>query len=704
MKRLFPGALVAALCSAGLLSAQAQQAAPVAAMPAAATAAPATTAVSATPAAPAKASGIDLQFVDPAARAQDDFYQHVNGLWINRTEIPADKSRWGAFSELQENTLPKLRGLIEDAAASHAAKGTDAQKVGDLYASFMDQPARERLGRAPLAGDFARIDSMKDKKQIAGVIAYFNKIGATSPFDFEITQDSRDATKYVAQLSQGGLGLPDRDYYLKDDDAKLRAVRNKYQELIQTMLAQNGDQQAAASARDILALETALAKVQWTKVENRDPVKTYNKVELAKLAELTPGYEWKSYQRATGIDGRVTYVVVSQPSYFTGLSKILETTPLPVWKAYFKWHLLNRYASYLAQADVDTRFGFYGTVLRGVPQNELAWKRGVRLVESGAGEILGKQYVAKYFPPEYKARMDQMVANLMAAYRQSIDGLDWMGAATKKEAQAKLATFVPKIGYPSKWRDYSKLSIDRKDLVGNVRRATMFEYQRELAKLGKPLDRTEWGMTPQTINAYYNPQLNEIVFPAAILQAPFFTASADDAVNYGGIGAVIGHEISHGFDDQGSQFDQLGNLRDWWTKEDHEKFAVKTKALVKQYAAFSPVPGYFVNGELTLGENIADNSGLAIAYKAYRLSLGGKEAPVIDGLTGDQRFYLGWAQVWRSKSREAQAIVQVKTDPHSPEQFRGNGTLRNQPGFYGAFDVKEGDKMYLKPDERVLIW
>ena len=694
MKRILPGALCIALGTAGLLSAHAQPT----------DAAKSSVAAPATTGAPLS-SGIDLQYVDPAARAQDDFYRHVNGLWLQKTEIPADKSRWGAFSELQENTLPQLRGIIDAASKDPAAtQGSDTQKIGDMYASFMDQATRDRLGRAPLAGDFARIDSMHDKKQIAGVIAYFNQIGATAPIDFDITQDSKDATKYVAEIGQGGLGLPDRDYYLKDDDAKLKDARLKYQALIEDMLAKGGDKQAAANARDILALETAIAKIQWTKVENRDPVKTYNRIELAKLVALTPGYDWKTYQRATGIDGRVTYLVANQPSYFNGLAKVIESTPLPVWKAYFKWQLLNRYAPYLAQADVDRRFAFYGTVLRGVPQNEVTWKRGVRLVEGGAGEILGKLYVEKYFPPENKARMEKLVANLMVAYRQSIDTLDWMSPDTKKEAQKKLSTFAPKIGYPNKWRDYSKLTVEKKDLVGNVRRATTFEYQRQLAKLGKPLDRTEWGMTPQTINAYYNPQLNEIVFPAAILQPPFFNATADDAVNYGGIGAVIGHEISHGFDDQGSQFDELGNLRDWWTKDDHQKFAVKTKALVAQYAAYSPLPGYFVNGELTLGENIADNSGLAIAYKAYRLSLGGKEAPVIDGLTGDQRFYLGWAQVWRGKSRDAQVIVQIKSDPHSPEQFRGNGTLKNQPGFYSAFGVKEGDKMYLKPEERVLIW
>ena len=693
MKRYFLGALCVALSSGSLSPAQAQQA----------DAAKSSVATPATPV--ALSSGIDRQYADPKTRAQDDFYKHVNGGWMEKTEIPADKASWGSFNELAENTLPQLRDIIENAAKNPAAtKGTDQQKIGDMYASFMDQTTRDRLGRTPLAADFAKIDSLKDKKQLAALIAYFNQIGATAPIEFGITQDSKDATKYVAEIGQSGLGLPDRDYYLKDDDAKLKDVRTKYQALIEAMLAKGGDKDATSHARDILAVETALARVQWTKVENRDPVKTYNRVELAKLAAMTPGFDWKSYQRTTGIDGKVTYLVVNQPSFFTGFAKVMQDTPLPVWKAYFKWHLLSRYSPYLAQADVDQRFAFYGSVLRGVPQNEVTWKRGVRLVEGGAGEILGKLYVEKHFPPENKARMEKLVANLMVAYKQSIDTLDWMSPATKKEAQGKLATFEPKIGYPSKWRDYTRLSIDKGDLVGNVRRSVMFEYQRQLAKLGKPLDRTEWGMTPQTINAYYNPQKNEIVFPAAILQPPFFTASADDAVNYGGVGAVIGHEISHGFDDQGSQFDQLGNLRDWWTKVDHEKFAVKTKALVAQYASYSPLPGYFVNGELTLGENIADNSGLAIAYKAYRLSLNGKEAPVIDGMTGDQRFYLGWAQVWRAKVREAQQIVYIKTDPHSPGEFRGNGTLKNQPGFYGAFGIKEGDKMYLKPEQRVLIW
>lgn len=650
-------------------------------------------------------SGIDKNNFDTAVRVQDDFYQSINGAWLNKTEIPADKSGWGAFLELRDGTLPQLRSIIEDAARNPAnVSGSEQQKIGDLFASFMDEPTRDVLGLKPLQSDFAKIAAITHKKQLPALIAYFSRIGVTVPYDIGVEQDARDATKYVVELGQSGLGLPDRDYYLNDDDAKLKDVRIKYQAQIQTMLLMAGNTNAAAAARNIVALETELAKVQWTKVENRDPVKRYNRVEVVNLGTLAPSYDWKSYLGAAGVHDTISYVIVKQPSYIKGFNEILNTTPLSVWKEYFSWHLLNSYAPYLTKAFVDQRFAFTGTVLRGVPQNEPTWKRAIRLEENALGEALGKLYVAKHFPPENKARMEKIVANLLEAYRQSIDTLDWMSPATKKEAHAKLATFVPKIGYPNKWRDYSALTITRDDLIGNVRRANAFGYQREIDKLGKPIDRQEWFMSPQTVNAYYNPGMNEIVFPAAILQPPFFDAMADDAVNYGGIGAVIGHEISHGFDDKGSLYDGLGNLRDWWTKEDRTRFSSKTSVLVKQYAAYSPVPGYNVNGELTLGENIADNSGLAIAFKAYKLSLAGKTAPVIDGMTGDQRFFIGFGQVWRSKTRDQQMIVQVKTDPHSPAQFRGNGSVLNHSSFYDAFGVKPGDKMYVPPAQRVTIW
>jgi predicted metalloendopeptidase len=465
-----------------------------------------------------------------------------------------------------------------------------------------------------------------------------------------------------------------------------------------------GDKNAAAKAEKIIALETELAKVQWTKVENRDPVKTYNKLDFDKLAALTPGYGWNTYLKDIGAAGKIDYVIVSQPSYLAGFNEVLKKTDLDTWKAYFTAHLLYSYADFLSKEWVDANFGFKGTVLRGVPENEPRWKRGVTLTERALGEAIGKIYVAQHFPPAYKARMETLVRNLLEAYRRSIDTLDWMGPQTKKEAQAKLAKFTPKIGYPNKWRDYSSLQISRDDLVGNVMRANNFAHDYDINKLGKPIDRDEWLMPPQTVNAYYNPEMNEIVFPAAILQPPFFDPNADDAANYGGIGGVIGHEISHGFDDQGSQYDGDGNLRDWWTKEDHERFAAKTRALIDQYNGYSPIEGYYVNGALTLGENIADNSGLAIAYKAYHLSLNGREAPVIGGLTGDQRLFMGWAQVWRAKLRDQYSLVLLKTDPHSPPRFRANGALQNQPAFYKAFNVKEGDRMYLPPEKRVTIW
>ncbi|WP_313029290.1 M13 family metallopeptidase, partial [Massilia alkalitolerans] len=633
------------------------------------------------------------------------FFQHLNGKWLKTVEIPADKSSWGAFYKLHDDTQPQLRAIIEKSAASKGAPaGSEVQLIGDFFASYMDEARLEQLGITPLKGELANIAAIKDKAELPAIFARLGRLGVTVPFSFYIHQDAKDSTKYVADLYQGGLGMPDRDYYLKADDAKLADTRAKYQQHVEKMLALSGDKNAAANAKAIVDLETELARVQWTKVENRDPIKTYNKVELAKLADIAPGYDWNAWLGAAGIAGKTDYVIVSQPSYLKGMAEIVNRVPLETWKVYLQQHLVNGYASYLSKAFVDQRFAFHGTVLSGAPKLEPRWKRGVSTVEGALGDAVGKLYVKEHFPAERKARMEALVKNLLEAYRQSIDTLDWMSPATKKEAQAKLAKFNPKIGYPNKWKDYASLSVKRDDLVGNVMRSREVEYNRELNKLGKPIDRDEWMMTPQTVNAYYNPELNEIVFPAAILQPPFFDMNADDAVNYGAIGAVIGHEISHGFDDQGSQYDGDGNMRNWWTEEDGKRFAEKTKVLVQQYASYSPLPGYHVNGELTLGENIGDNSGLAIAHKAYKLSLKGKKAPVINGLSGDQRFYMGWGQVWRAKMREPAQINQVKTDPHSPAQFRANGTLKNQPGFYDAFGVKEGDKMYLAPKDRVIIW
>jgi putative endopeptidase len=654
-----------------------------------------------------RASGIAIANMDTSVRAQDDFFANLNGKWLANTAIPADKASWGAFEKLDDDTKPQLRAIIEAAAADpNQAAGSDARRIGDFYASYMDEARLEQLGLSPLRGELERVSALRGKQDIPALIARFNRLGFTAPYGFGIHQDNKDSTRYVADLYQDGLGLPDRDYYLKPRDAKLAATLAKYQQHVARMLALAGRAQAGAEsdARAIVALETAMAKIQWTKVALRDPVKAYNKVALEQLPTLLPGYDWTSYLQQTGLAGKVDYVIVSQPSYLKGMRQLLEQTPLATWQAYFQWQVIHANAPYLSQAFASENFDFYGKVLSDVKEQQPRWKRAVNATDSALGESLGKLYVARHFPPERKARMEQLVANLLAAYQQSIATLDWMSPATKEQAQAKLARFTTKIGYPNKWRDYSSLVVTRDDLVGNVLRASEFAYQRQLAKLGQPIDREEWGMTPQTVNAYYNPEMNEIVFPAAILQPPFFDADADDAVNYGAIGAVIGHEISHGFDDQGAQYDGDGNLRDWWTAADHQQFAARSKMLVRQYSTFSPVKGYHVNGELTLGENIADNSGIAIAYKAYQIALGGQPAPVIDGLTGDQRFFMGFGQVWRSKIREAQQIVYLKSDPHAPDRFRANGTVRNQAPFYAAFGVKPGDKMYLPPRQRVSMW
>jgi putative endopeptidase len=653
----------------------------------------------------APVSGIDTQYIDTSVRPQDDFFTYLNGKWLKSTEIPADKASWGTFMKLRDDAQENSRGIIEAAHKDKTKKaGTDVQKIGDLYASFMDEARLETLGTKPLAGELQRIRTLKDKKGLPNLIAHLSKIGVATPYGIRVGQDARASTKYATYIGQGGLGMPDRDYYLKLDDKRMLEARTKYEEHVAQILTLSGAKNAAEQAKAIVAFETELAKVQWTKVENRDPVKRYNKMSVAELGALTPGYDWNAALAAAGVGNKLDYIIVAQPSYLSGFNRVLASTDLATLKSYFEWQLLREYSPYLSKAFVDANFAFYGTALTGVTENRPRWKIGVSTVEGALGEAVGRQYVAKHFPAERKARMEELVKNVTAAYAQSIDTLDWMTPATKKEAQAKLAKFVPKVGYPNKWRDYSKLAIRPDDLVGNVKRAAEFGYNRNITKLGQPIDREEWGMTPQTVNAYYSSSMNEIVFPASILQPPFFDMRADDAVNYGAIGAVIGHEIGHGFDDKGSQSDGDGNLRDWWTKEDRAAFQARADMLVKQYSGYSPIPGYNVNGELTLGENIGDNSGLAIAYKAYKISLKGQPAPVIDGLTGDQRFFMGFGQVWRSKMREAQQIVQVKTDPHSPGQFRANGTVMNHPAFYDAFNVKEGDKMYLAPKDRVTIW
>jgi putative endopeptidase len=651
-------------------------------------------------------SGIDMQYVDSSVRPQDDFYRYVNGKWSATVAIPADKARWGSFDLLSEQALDLSHDILEGLEQSHDAKDPDQVKLAELYASFMDEARTESLGDKPLSAEFERIDAIRSKHEIPKLIAHLNRINITAPYTPAVHQDAKDPTTNVFDIVQNGLGMPDRDYYLLDD-AKLKQARDQYVTHVTKMMQWSGDKSAADDAQRILALETRMAKVQWTRVENRNPIKVYNKVAISQLSSLTPGYDWKAYLGDAGLPGSIDYVIVHQPTYISGFNEILRDTPLSVWKTYFRWHVLSDYSPFLSKQYAQEHFAYYGKSLRGIEQQEVRWKRGVRVVENSLGEALGRLYVAKYFPAESKARMDQLVKNLLAAYRADISTLEWMGPETRQKANEKLAKFTTKIAYPSKWRDYSALKILKDDLVGNVERAATFEYERNIHKLGKPVDKTEWRMTPQTVNAYYSPERNEIVFPAAILQPPFFDPKADDAVNYGGIGAVIGHEISHGFDDQGSQYDGDGKLLDapgWFTQSDLDQFKVRTHALVEQYSAYTPVAGFHLNGQLTLGENIGDNSGMAIAYKAYQLSLGGKPAPVIDGLTGDQRFYFGWAQVWRGSTRESELVNRIKTDPHSPSDVRGSQPERNQASFYEAFGIKPGDKMYLPPDQRVLLW
>ena len=653
----------------------------------------------------AAGSGIAIAFIEPAVRVQDDFFTHLNGKWLDATEIPPDKARWDTFAQLNDDVRLQLRALIEtDADSAQPGRDSDARRIGDFYASCMDEARLDTLGLTPLSAELAKIAALKHKAELPATMAHLGQLGVCVPCRIAIHQDAKDSSRYVADIAQAGLGLPDRDYYLNVDDARLANVLAKYQLHVEKMLAMAGSQSAALDATAIIAFETALARHQWSRVENRDPLKAYNKVALAQMAAMAPGFDWAAYLERAGISARAGDVIVSQPSYLTGFADLADKTSLDTWKAYLQLHLVSAYAGFLSAPFVDAHFAFFGITLTGVATMAPRWKRAVSTIDAAMGEALGKRYVHNHFPGERKARMEALVQNLLAAYRQRIATLDWMSEATRREALAKLAKLSSKIGYPSTWRDYSALEVARDDLVGNVMRARVFESQRELGKLGKPIDRDEWGMRPHTINAYYNPEMNEVVFPASILQPPFFNPDADDAVNYGAIGAVIGHEISHAFDDQGAQYDGDGNLRNWWTAIDHANFAAKTRLLVAQYECYSPLPGYTVNGELTLGENIADNAGVAIAYQAYQLFLDGKKAPVIDNLSGDQRFFMGFGQVWRSKMREAQQIIQLKTDPHAPGQFRANGTMRNQPAFHDAFAVQPGDKMYLAPRDRVRLW
>ncbi|MFT4045139.1 MAG: M13-type metalloendopeptidase [Solimonas sp.] len=647
-------------------------------------------------------SGIDPANFDDGVRAQDDFYRHVDGTWLKKTEIPADKSNYGAFTKLDDDARQHLKDIIETAAGSADKKpGSDEQKVGDFYASFMDEARAEQLGLVPLKDELAGIDALKDRKALPALLAHLDTIGV-SLFRGHIEPDAKDSKQYIVYLDQGGTQLPDRDYYIEQND-KFDTIRKAYVAHIGKMLKLAGIADADRNAAAIMALETRLAHAQWDRVRARDADATYNKYAFADLKKLTPGFDWTAYIDGIGI-GKSPGVIIGEPSFFTAWDRIVQGTPLPVLRVYLQWNLLTSYAPYLSRPFVDENFAFFGATLNGIKEIKPRWKRGVDATEDALGEVLGKLYVAQYFPPQAKARMEQLVQNLLTAYRESIGSLDWMTDETKQKALAKLAKFDPKIGYPKKWKDYSALDVKADDLVGNVMRSRAVENRRETAKLGGPIDRDEWDMFPQTVNAYYNPLKNEVVFPAAILQPPFFDMNADDAVNYGGIGAVIGHEIGHGFDDQGSKFDGDGNLKSWWSDADRKNFEARTHALIAQYDAYEPLPGQHVDGANTIGENIGDLGGLSISYKAWQLALHGQPAPVIDGFTGDQRFFIGWAQVWRRKYTDENLLMRLKSDPHAPSEYRCNGIVSNVPAFYAAFDVKEGDKMYLAPEKRVKIW
>ncbi|AYV12189.1 MULTISPECIES: M13 family metallopeptidase [Shewanella] len=651
-----------------------------------------------------KASGIELENFDHQVRHQDDFYYSVNGKWLATTPIPADKSNYGAFSVLYEESQAALKQIIEEAAAKpNKAEGSVEQKIGDFYAAYMDSTLTDQLGIAPLKGQLADIAKTASHADIAALMGKLLTDGSGIPFGFYVNNDAKNSSQYGVYLYQSGLTLPDRDYYLKDDP-KFVANREAMREYVRNLMSAAGYPHADAAAANVANIELFIAQSQWSRVESRDANKAYNKMSLKELQQLMGGFDFDGFAKAAGLTGKTQDVIVRQPSYFEKLGAEFGKFPVSAWQDYLAFHLVDSYAGLLSQQFVDLHFDFHSKTLMGIQEQKPRWKRAVDGADQVIGELVGKEYVARHFQPEAKARMESMIKNLIKGFEVSIDELEWMTPETKKAAQEKLSKFTYKIGYPDKWKDYSNLEIKADDLVGNYQRYARFEYQDMLAKLGKPIDRSEWHMTPQTVNAYYNPVMNEIVFPAAILQPPFFNMEADDAVNYGGIGAVIGHEISHGFDDQGAKYDGDGNLRNWWTDKDREEFQKRGAQLSAQYSQFEALPGKFVNGDLTLGENIGDLGGLTVALRSYHLSLNGKEAPVMDGLTGDQRFFVGWSQVWRRNYRDEELGRRLLTDPHSPSHYRAMGTPRNVEGFYKAFDLKPTDKMYLSEEDRVKIW
>ena len=649
-----------------------------------------------------KISGIDLSLFSDTVAPGANFYEYANEKWLEETEIPSDKSNLGIFTVLDDRTRELVRTLIEEAAEEEASQGSAAQKVGDLYKSVTDLKARNAAGTDALQPMLQMIDSINSPESLARVMGQLQGWGVYGPLATYVSIDARDSDQYTVYLTQAGLSLPDRDYYLEDAQ-RYQELREKLKEYASDMLQILGQSETQAAAEAIFEIETAIAKAHWTKTENRDPEKTYNKKTPAELKELLSGMPWTPFAQGADLAQQDAFVV-RQPSYLDALGDLVEQRSLEDWKSYLRYKVIDTYAPALSESTEQRHFAFHSTAVSGITEQEPLWKRAVGVTGSVLGELVGKLYVERHFKPAAKERMNELVENLKHAFAARIMSRPWMGEGTKKQALEKLSQFTTKIGYPDEWKDYSNLSITPKSLIDNMIASAKFEYQRDLNKLGGPIDRDEWHMTPQTINAYYNPTMNEIVFPAAILQPPFFNMAADDAVNYGGIGAVIGHELSHGFDDKGSKYDGEGNLRNWWTVQDRKEFERRAQGLVEQFNKFSPVDGMFVNGDLTLGENIGDLGGLSVAYAAYRLSLDGKPAPVIDGLTGDQRFFLGWAQIWRRLYREQELRKRLITDPHSPSEYRVNGIVRNMDAWYDAFDIDKDSPLYLDPEERVRIW
>ncbi|GAB4528168.1 MAG: M13 family metallopeptidase [Parvularculaceae bacterium] len=648
--------------------------------------------------------GVDLAAMNGDVDPGDDFFRYVNGTWLDTFEIPPDRSSYGAFVSLLERSERRIQEIVDAERARNPAPGTNAQKIVDLYDSYMDAAAIETRGLEPAQPMLDAIDAAQDRDDLA---ALFGDVHLTAPFGAGVTIDAKDPDSYVVAISHGGLGLPDRDYYVNEENERFAQVRERYTAYIEEVLRFAGDAAAGDAAQAIMALETRLAEQHWERARRRDRDQNYNPMTLAELEAHAPGLPWTVMLEEAGIGGQPKYII-READAFPAIAEIFAETPVETWKSYLRFHFLRTHAQYLPSALDEANFDMYGRTLSGQPEQRTRDKRAVQLVSggfnSGLGEAVGEIYVERYFPPESKAAMEELVANLRRAFARRIEGLDWMSEETKARAREKLDKFTPKIGYREQWKDYSSLEIDRDDLFGNILRQNEYDWNWSIARLGRPVDKSEWGMTPQVVNAYYNPQRNEIVFPAAILQPPFFDPNADPAVNYGGIGGVIGHEMGHGFDDQGRKSDGDGVQRDWWTPEDAERFNDKADRLGAQYAQYEPIEGMFINPRLTMGENIGDLGGLSIAYEAYRLSLNGEEAPVIDGFTGDQRFFMGWAQVWRTKYRDDALRRRLVSDSHSPAEFRTNGVVRNMDAWYAAFNVDEGDALYLPPADRVSIW